>query len=170
MFWFFWPWGMWDLTSLTRDRTCTPCIGRRSLNQWTAREVPPWGLGILLLPGSICYWDEAASCQVHTIFLLLVPRTGPLWVCWPSCPAPCSTLGAHASVKLSSGPSTKMPHSAMYTALPRCHVGGRSFNLPVYPWGFEAPAFPERVSFLSWDVERHFCEEAEDTVIWSTDL
>ena len=36
----FWPQGMWDLSSLTRDRTCTPCIGRRSLNRWTAREVP----------------------------------------------------------------------------------------------------------------------------------
>ena len=36
----FWPRGMWDLSSSTRDRTCTPCIGRQSLNHWTAREVP----------------------------------------------------------------------------------------------------------------------------------
>ena len=36
----FWLRGMWDLSSLTRDRTRTPCIGRRSLNHWTAREVP----------------------------------------------------------------------------------------------------------------------------------
>ena len=36
----FWPWSMWDLSSLTRDWTCTPCIGRRSLNPCTAREVP----------------------------------------------------------------------------------------------------------------------------------
>ena len=36
----FWPQGMWDLGSLTRDGTCTPCTGRRSLNHWTAREVP----------------------------------------------------------------------------------------------------------------------------------
>ena len=35
-----WPRGMWDLSSLTRDRTRTPCIGRLSLNHWTAREVP----------------------------------------------------------------------------------------------------------------------------------
>ena len=26
-----WLQGMWDLGSLTRDQTCTPCIGRRSL-------------------------------------------------------------------------------------------------------------------------------------------
>ena len=36
----FWPRGMWDLSSPTRDQTCTPCIGRQSLNHWTAREVP----------------------------------------------------------------------------------------------------------------------------------
>ena len=26
----------------TRDRTCTPCIGRQILNQWASREVPVW--------------------------------------------------------------------------------------------------------------------------------
>ena len=31
MFWFFWPCGLWNLSSPTRDRTRTPCIGRRSL-------------------------------------------------------------------------------------------------------------------------------------------
>ena len=36
----FWPQGMWGFGSLTRDGTHTPCIGRRSLNHWTTREVP----------------------------------------------------------------------------------------------------------------------------------
>ena len=36
----FWLQGMCDLGSLTKDRTCTLCIGRWSLNHWTAREVP----------------------------------------------------------------------------------------------------------------------------------
>ena len=36
----FWPRGMWDLSSLTRDWTCTPSAGRQSLNHWTAREIP----------------------------------------------------------------------------------------------------------------------------------
>ena len=35
---YFWLWGMWDLSSQTRDWTCNPCIGR-SLNHWTTREV-----------------------------------------------------------------------------------------------------------------------------------
>ena len=30
---------MWDLHSLTRDWTRSPCTGRRSLNHWTATEV-----------------------------------------------------------------------------------------------------------------------------------
>ena len=34
------PRGMWDLSSLTRDRTHVPCIGRRILYHWTTREVP----------------------------------------------------------------------------------------------------------------------------------
>ena len=36
----FWLRGMWDLNPPTRDRTRTHCIGRRSPNHWTAREVP----------------------------------------------------------------------------------------------------------------------------------
>ena len=36
----FWPQGMWDLSSLTRDRSCTPCTGRHSLNHWASGEVP----------------------------------------------------------------------------------------------------------------------------------
>ena len=40
MFLVFWPRGMWDLSSMTRDQMCTPCMERRSLNHWTAREVP----------------------------------------------------------------------------------------------------------------------------------
>ena len=31
---------MWDFTSLIRDQTHTPCIGKQSLNHWTTREVP----------------------------------------------------------------------------------------------------------------------------------
>ena len=32
------PRGTWDLSSLTRDRAHVPCIARRILNYWTARE------------------------------------------------------------------------------------------------------------------------------------
>ena len=41
---------MWDLSSLTRDQTCVPCIGRRILYHWTTREVP---LALVLLSISV---------------------------------------------------------------------------------------------------------------------
>ena len=31
---------MWDLSSLTRDQSCIPCIGRWILHHWITREVP----------------------------------------------------------------------------------------------------------------------------------
>ena len=41
VFWFFGCEACGNLSSPTRDRTHTPCIGRRSLNHWAAREVWP---------------------------------------------------------------------------------------------------------------------------------
>ena len=40
IFWFFWPQGMWDLTSPSGDRTHTRSIARWPLNHWTTSEVP----------------------------------------------------------------------------------------------------------------------------------
>ena len=40
-FCFFWPKGMWGLSSLTKDGICTTCVGKQDLNPWTTREVPP---------------------------------------------------------------------------------------------------------------------------------
>ena len=34
------PRSTWDCSSLTRDRTSVPCIGRQIPNHWTTREVP----------------------------------------------------------------------------------------------------------------------------------
>ena len=34
------PQGMWDLSSLTEDRTGIPCIAKPILNHWTTREAP----------------------------------------------------------------------------------------------------------------------------------
>ena len=38
---FFWPLGMWDPSSLTRDQTLTPCKGSSDSQPLLAREVPP---------------------------------------------------------------------------------------------------------------------------------
>lgn len=41
-FFFFWIccMAMWNLSFLTRDQTCTPCIRRWTLNHWSTREGP----------------------------------------------------------------------------------------------------------------------------------
>ena len=35
---------MQNLSSLTRDQTCIPCIARQVLTHWTIREAPQWCL------------------------------------------------------------------------------------------------------------------------------
>lgn len=35
----FCTYSMWDLNSLMKDRTLTPCIGKQSLNHWTITQV-----------------------------------------------------------------------------------------------------------------------------------
>ena len=45
----FWPQDMWDLGSLTRDQTHTPCTGRRGPDPWTTGESP--SLPFTGLPG-----------------------------------------------------------------------------------------------------------------------
>ena len=57
---------MWDLNSLTRNRTQTPCIGRQSLNHWTAREAPVEALGNVTCVSSLqnpACLDSAESLQ-----------------------------------------------------------------------------------------------------------
>lgn len=73
----FWPRGMWDLSFLTRDRTCTPCIGRQNLNHWTVREVPTCFQSIIKVY-RIVSTPERKSSVLH----LLIPP---------------STLGNHSS-------------------------------------------------------------------------
>ena len=66
---FFWRWGMWDLSSSTRDWTHISSFGRRSLNPGTTREVPlvAFGKEIYLQPAFFL----GTSSQARPLFLLL---------------------------------------------------------------------------------------------------
>ena len=55
------PHGMQDLSSPTRDQTCTPCIGSIESNHWITREVPQ---GFILVEG-VC---------VHVCMCVFVAR------------------------------------------------------------------------------------------------
>ena len=61
LFLVFWPWGMLDLSSLTRDRTCTPCTGRQCPNHWISRELPAYYIS------KPCF---SLPTQDHYIFLV----------------------------------------------------------------------------------------------------
>ena len=77
----FWLQGMRDLSSPTRDRTLTPCIGRRSLNHWTTREAPVRAKVlnfdevqfITFFFYELCFW-----CQVKQFLDIGLPLLYPL--------------------------------------------------------------------------------------------
>ena len=73
----FWPRGMPDLSSPTRDQTLTPGIGRRSLNHWTIREVHP-----LPTPAMHVYayapWAPPPHTHTHTHTWTITIPTGSI--------------------------------------------------------------------------------------------
>ena len=74
----FWPQVLWDLSSQIRDQTCTPSIGRQSLNHWTTRDIlwnmffklqNPWVLVTQSCPTLCNPTDYSLSgSSVHGIF------------------------------------------------------------------------------------------------------
>ena len=58
----FWLWVVWDLSSLTRDRTSTPCLGEQSRHHWTFREVP---YAIMFST-----WDSLSYCILIDLLVL----------------------------------------------------------------------------------------------------
>ena len=61
---------MWDLSSLARDHTRIPCIGRWTLNHWTSRRVPQhldFGL------------PASRTVRKHLLFKLPSPMVTLLW-------------------------------------------------------------------------------------------
>ena len=66
----FWLQGMWGLSSLTRDGTHTSCIGRWSLNHWTAREVPRLILWFFM----IIFLVRWLALHVFVYFMMITVR------------------------------------------------------------------------------------------------
>ena len=65
----FWPWGMWNLSSLTKDRSRTLCVGRWSLNHWTTGKIP-----ILVLEGE----------QLNPSLVTFIPPSPPTSAIFPT--------------------------------------------------------------------------------------
>ena len=83
-----WPWGIWDLSFLTRGQTLTPCIGRWSLNHWTAGKPPACAfqnsseLGPLILVLCSCWSLLRPNRPAITLMPLSAALINPLlYVC-----------------------------------------------------------------------------------------
>ena len=95
-----------DLSSLTRDQTHTPCIGRQRLNHWTAREVPSGG-----------HFPQLAQ--------YVVPKTqiSPAVVSWVLC----VRLALHRITQLWSRGTDKNPSLPLQTSWSlQCRAGWSS--------------------------------------------
>ena len=74
-----WPVGPWDLSSLAREQTRTPCVGRQSLNPRMSREVPrkilnhsegpglPWVHEAWKLGPTSCWAACPLGCHFHSV-------------------------------------------------------------------------------------------------------
>ena len=136
---------MWDLNSLTRDRTCTNCIGRWNLNHWTIGD-------ILICP--YCYLKFFLISSVRCSGLILdifCPRTGTNFsprspsssdLCCSvakSCLTPwTAACQASLSFTISWSCSNSCPSSQW------CHP---TISSSVAPFSFCPPSFPTLGSF-----------------------
>ena len=60
MFWFFWLWDMWDLSSPTKDWTLTPALGSEGLTTGPPGKSP----GLWFIGGLICFtncWEHSSE-------------------------------------------------------------------------------------------------------------
>ena len=171
---------MWDLSSLTRDRTCFSCTGRWILYHFT-REVP-WVVGLKKL--SVSQFRSGCCCELHTccwaphlsddsgqhkfIISLLALISFPGSLCFDSfsraLTAGCFTLwGFKVILSNSVCICSRLSKDWLYHRfLPSCDLGS------VWPWAnhhnlFEPHFFPVITLILlggavsvKWDKE-HIC-------------
>ena len=69
----FWPWAMWDLSSLTRDSTHDPCVEKQILNHWASRHIPVLQV-FYLFPHGPCL-SLLLFCPWRCFFLLVFQAT-----------------------------------------------------------------------------------------------
>ena len=74
----------WAFSSPTRDRTHTPCIGRRSLNHWTTRAVPLYFRKRQVSPscvaGGSVKWRSHYRKQCESYFLPKTKHRLTMWL------------------------------------------------------------------------------------------
>ena len=134
MFLLFWPWGMWDLSSQTRDQTHTPCIGRRSLNHWTARKVPKSGiLNLNLILSQKQHYDSKLGQRFTEITISTL--TSFVRVATSCCflPPPPVWFTGHPKLRISKA-KLLIFHANLSQCFCKCHLGPHSSSIQKL-WG-----------------------------------
>ena len=114
LFFFFWsmPCGMWDLSSLTRDQTCSSALEAESHNHWTAREVP--------LPSSFCVFSSTTASEklgfLHCSSWLDVPSMSQKRARWRSFHLPVKPPFRAITKVQGERPTSTTPHCGHYEA------------------------------------------------------
>ena len=74
----------WVFSSPTRDWTHIPCIGRRSLNHWTAREIPLYFLKKQISPSCVAggnvKWHSKYRKQYESYIFLKIKHRLTMWL------------------------------------------------------------------------------------------
>ena len=71
----FWPQSMCEFSSLTRDWTCTPCIGRQNLNNWMITWEVPATFLVYYVSGISwvwCHWNTKIRNNFFWNFLEII--------------------------------------------------------------------------------------------------
>ena len=105
-------WGMWDLSSLSRDWTCTHCIGRQSINHWTRQPGKSQKSNLFLKCCLRCQWD----IQGEKPLAIQVPFPTPGESYWPGIEPALPASPALQADSLLTEPGGKRIENAVWDA------------------------------------------------------
>ena len=105
--------GLWHLSSLTRDRTCVPCIGRQILNHWTTGKPREAVLPLVF----VCVLDARPGLGVSSLVCPLGLGTADCMALCPDGPCGCCSL-AKSCPTLCDPMDCRPPGSSVLCYLP----------------------------------------------------
>ena len=114
----FWPWGLCDLSSLTRDWIPATCIGRWSLNPSTTREIPYISIKSFIMSMLFTTWTgfivtQSRRLKLESNILFLAKELENHWQHFKSYEhTQCQDLGFYTILhqrKLSSSEKRQVP-------------------------------------------------------------
>ena len=159
---FFFFFVMCDLSSTTRDWTCTPCFGRGSIDHWITREVPP----LPLWPGSAGVAGPPPPHPIPTLSELL--RTTPkIWEMY--CMLNCWLCGGQYCRNVSTSSRSSFCSSSPKCSTWFCRSSTETRQPSVSPLPSLSTRHMMRAASLCRRVEwvRPYCDHSFHIHLWS---